>query len=125
MASFNFGNNSLTSSTPAKRNTFPKPSSLRQMLKLISILLLETGFGNFSFGGNTTTPAFGATQSTPAFGATSNAPAFGATSNAPAFGATTGEIYEIFTLLILVKQNANPKQVSVNSQPLQHLEQLD
>ncbi|KAJ6635578.1 putative nucleoporin Nup54 [Pseudolycoriella hygida] len=63
MASFNFGNNSLTTSTPAK----------------------QTGFGNFSFGGNTTTPAFGANQTTPAFGASTG---FGQPSATPAFGST-------------------------------------
>lgn len=69
MASFNFGNTGLASSTPAK----------------------PTGFGNFSFGGNTTTPAFGgANTSTPAFGgANTSTPAFGANTTNPAFGVST------------------------------------
>uniref|UniRef100_A0A182S6T7 Nucleoporin Nup54 alpha-helical domain-containing protein n=1 Tax=Anopheles maculatus TaxID=74869 RepID=A0A182S6T7_9DIPT len=47
-------------------------------------------FGNFSFGGQTSTPAFGATAATgaaPAFGQATATSAFGATAT-PAFGAT-------------------------------------
>ncbi|XP_052894560.1 probable nucleoporin Nup54 isoform X1 [Anopheles moucheti] len=67
--SFNFGNTSALGST----STPNKPA-----------------FGNFSFGGQTSTPAFGATAATgaaPAFGQATATSAFGATP-APAFGAT-------------------------------------